>query len=866
MRAIRLKTEDLFSPLGLGTKTPHFSWNCEGGRVQTAYQIICIRAEAAPREVLWDSGVIRSSSMSHIAYEGTPLHSRDLVIWKVTLWDENGLPGEPAESRFELGLLEPADWTARWIAGDYTPKKKRRYPADCFRKVFAPDPDGKGIARARLYVTARGIYDVTINGHLLEDFLLAPGVTDYRKRIQYQTLDVTDLVQGGRCVLELCLADGWFRGSIAAYGVTCVYGTQTSLLAQLEMTYTDGTSQTICTDAGWDWSDDGPIRFADLKDGEIVDAGRVPSYRQKAREVPAPKALLVSSDNVPVTGHERFAAVPITQGVRDASAVILDFGQNIAGFLSFSVKGKKGQQLLVTCGEKLGADGHVDLSGIQETKPAGGWTQGKLFEKLLFNEVRGKADVTPRQQILFTCSGGEDHYRMRFSVFGFRYAEITFLAGAAEAVPIRPAAFCATAVYSDMEETGTFACSDERVNRLVENTRWSMKGNFLDIPTDCPTRERLGWTGDAQIFFSTGAYFFDLAAFMRKWLRDMRDAQYANGLLPAVLPYAGVEMMYKSTGQSVGWADAVYLIPWRYYLRYGDREVLNAAWPMMQRYAAFLEKHLEKGGHYEKGVHLGEWLEPEEFREKKYGSSMKHPEECTAYLYLAMVTMAKIADLLGHPEEARNDRAVAARAKEVYPRYASLDTHRQAKLVRPLALGLLDGAARTAAQKRLKQAVEHAGYRVGTGFLSTPFLLPVLTDAGYTDTAYRVLLNPEKPGWLYEVGQGATTIWEDWEGKLSQNHYSPSAVCQWLFDTCAGIRVAGENLFRIAPVPGQGLSFAEASYQSPYGRVCSRWERTPEGLRIAVSIPTNCTADIRLPDGQNHSVQAGDYSYLLQEG
>lgn len=847
MKAIHLQTEYLTEPLGLGNEKPRFYWNAEGGVTQTAYQIICKRG----KDIVWDSGKVQSSSMTHIRYAGQPLYSRDRIAWSVRLWDENDAPGETNESRFELGLLEASDWTARWISGNYKIEKNRRYPADCFRKEFAAK--GK-IVKARLYATARGVYDVTVNGTRLEDFILAPGVTDYRKRIQYQTYDVTALLKEQNTV-ELRLGDGWFRGSTAAYGVVNVYGNQTSVLAQLEISYADGRTETIVSDETWAWSNDGPIRFADLKDGEIYNAAMRPSYAGKALVVPAPKdAALAASDNVPVTEHERFAPVLLT--AKDGTRV-LDFGQNIAGYLEFCVKGKKGQRLKLVCGEVLDRDGHVDLGGIQEQKPAGGWNQQALIKKLLTNRVKGESVGTPLQEIVFFCSGGEDAYKTSFAVFGFRYVQVE------GNVKIDPVAFTAIAVYSDLEQTSDFTCSDERVNKLLNNTRWSMKGNFLDVPTDCPTRERLGWTGDAQIFFDTGAYLMNTAPFFSKWLRDMEDAQYKNGLIPAVLPYNGVEMMYKATGSSVGWADAVYLIPYRAYRRFGDKEILRRYWPMMKKYAEYLFSKLEKDGHYEKGVHLGEWLEPEEFRDTVYGTKAKHPEECTAYLYLAMTTLAEIAQLLGEGTYAAKLNEAANGAKKAYLRFAELDTDRQAKLVRPLALGLLEGEKKAAAQKRLRQAVEHYNCRVGTGFLSTPFVLPVLTEAGETETAYRMLLNTEKPGWLAEIADGATTIWENWEGNLSQNHYSPGAVCQWLFDTVCGIRADGENRFAVAPVPGGSLTHAEACYRSLYGEVKSRWEKTQSGVKYEIEIPANCTAEIRLPDGRKETAGAGRHEYVV---
>ena len=857
MKAICLKTEYLTEPLGLGIAAPRFYWNCEGGKVQTAYQIICKRAG----ETVWNSGKVESSAMTHISYEGAPLCSRDRIHWSVKLWDENGEGGEIATSWFEMGLLEKEDWQAKWITGDYTPKKQRRYSVDCFRKTFSlPET----LVSARLYACARGVYDVTLNGTRLEEFILAPGMTDYRKRIQYQTYDVTALL-GEKNTLDLRLADGWYRGSSAAYGVTGVYGWQTSVMAQLEITFRDGSRKTVSTDGSWAWCNDGPIRFADLKDGEIYNARMAPGYTGRAKETEPPKAALVASDNVPVRERERFSPRRLPKNV-------LDFGQNLAGYLEFTVRGKPGETFRLVCGEILDGEGNVDLSGVQEAVSAKRYDNLATMMKLMTGKPSGSPTLTPLQEIRFTCSGGVDHYKTSFSVFGFRYAQLD---GNVEFEEIQ-----AIAVYSDMEHTGDFTCSNELVNQLCGNTFWSMKGNFLDLPTDCPTRERLGWTGDAQIFFDTGSYLMNTAPFFRKWLRDMEDAQYSNGLIPAVLPYQGVEMMYRTTGQSVGWADAIYLIPYRYYRRFGDRAMLEHCYPMMKRYTDFLMTHLGMKDKkkvkanpynaytYEKGMHLGEWLEPEEFQEKiSAGNQPSHPEEATAYLFLTMTTMAEIAELLGKTEDRKRFEEYAAGAKNAYHHLfvetGTLDTDRQAKIVRPLALGLLDGDARKTAQKRLLKAVTDYRCRVGTGFLSTPFLLGVLTEAGESETAYKMLENTEKPGWLYEVCQGATTVWETWEGNVSHNHYSPGAVCQWLFDTVAGIRPDGENRFLLQPIPGGTLTHARASYRSIFGLVESGWEKREGQTVFTVTIPANTTAKLALPDGSLRELTPGTYSFTI---
>lgn len=867
MKAIRLRTEYLDRPIGLSITKPRFFWNCEGGVKQTAYRIV-VKKEGG--EILWDTGKILSDQMTHIRYEGKQLQSRDRVEWSVKLWDENDIEGEWSTSWFEMGLLKPEDWKAKWISGDYNPKKNTRYPVDCFKKEFTVH---KKVKKARLYITACGLYQAKLNGKQVGKFCLAPGFTDYRYRLQYQTYDVTELLREGITnELEIQLADGWYRGSIGCFGATNVFGRQTKLLCQLEITYFDESQETIVSDDSFRWSNDGPIRFADLKDGEVYDASKTPSYSGKARIVKE-KLIPTASNNVDVCEHEVFTAKLLTT---PSGKKVLDFGQNIAGFIAFTVKGRKGQKIRLLCGETLDENGEFTQSNIQVKKPAKEFN--KLTEFLLPTGILEKIKYcklvpTPRQEIVFFCSGGEDHYKMTFSIFGFRYALIE------TDVDFDPAQFKAIAVYSDLEQTGNFSCSNEKVNRFVQNTRWSMKGNFLDIPTDCPTRERLGWTGDAQVFFNTAAYFMNVAPFFRKWLLDIKDSQLKNGKIPAVVPYSGMDMLYKSIGGSVGWGDAVVLIPYRYWKRYGDEDILRDFYDVMRRYAIYMIKNT---GHknkkaaaanpynrytYEKGVHLGEWLEPEEFRDTKFGPSVLHTEECTAYLHYTMKHMAEIAHVLGKTEDYALFTEYAEGAKKAYDylflQNGTIDTDRQAKLVRPLALGLLDGEKKQNVQKRLVKAVENRGYRVGTGFLSTPFILSTLTEAGRVDVAYKMLENEEPPSWLAQVKAGATTVWEDWEGKGSHNHYSLGAVCEWMFDTVAGIRVGGRNHFIIAPHPGGTLTYAKAYYESIYGRVESSWQVEKGVMTIKVSIPCNTTAEVILPNGQKYNVSSGNFEFKI---
>ncbi len=844
MKAIRLRTEYLNNPMGVDFPHPRLMWNAEGGIKQTAYQIVTEH---------WDSGKVESSSMR----AGYPkeLRDRERVNWRVRLWDENGEPGEWSEAFFETGI---SSWQAKWITGDYTVNKKERYPVDCFRRAFAVK---KPVKSARLYITACGLYEARLGGRRVGDFVMAPGYTDYRRRVQYQTYDVTDLLQPGENELTVQLADGWYRGSCGANGIVNQYGTETKLLSQLEIGFEDGTTQTIGTDETWDWSDDGPVRFADNKDGEIVEAFRTPLYRGKAK-LTKHAVTPTASDNVPVREQESFKPVLITT---PSGKKVLDFGQNIQGIVSFALNAHAGQRIFLRFGELLDRDGEFTQKNIQ-----------------LAN--RGK--TTPLQQVEYWCAEGWNEYKTTFAVFGFQYVLVE------TDVPFRPEDFTAHAVYSDLERTGWFRSSGELLNRLFEAAVWSAKGNHLDIPTDCPTRERHGWTGDAQLFFTTAAYLFNFAPFARKYLRDVYDWQKRDGRLPHIAPEGGSDFYMWTMNGSVGWSDVGVLIPWRYAAIYGDETILREHYDGMVKYARFMERRAGKttpvfsekirlskeARRYlvNMGQSYGEWAEPVDvgggFRWQDFVNP--HPEVSTAYTAYILRLMGEIAERLGHEKDAEEFRRCAEGCKRAYQELVSagpytLDTDRQAQLVRPLYMDLLDKEQTEFAKKRLIEALEHYGWRLGTGFLSTPLILYVLASYDL-DAAYRLLENEEIPGWLSMPKQGATTIWESWEGPNAQggvaslNHYSKGAVAEWLFSTMCGIRVAGENRFTIAPRPGGSFTFAEASYNSVYGMVESRWEKREGKTVYTITVPANGTAEVLLPDGSAFAQTAGTKEYFTE--
>lgn len=501
-----------------------------------------------------------------------------------------------------------------------------------------------------------------------------------------------------------------------------------------------------------------------------------------------------------------------------------------------------------------------------------------------------------RQEIVYTCAGGEEVFRPDFFYSGFRYALVEGLD------TVDPADFEAVAVYSALRFTGSFTCSNQKLTQFARNTLWSLKGNFVDIPTDCPQREKSGWTGDAQIFAKTACYFADPAAFYRKWLRDVRDCQEPSGRVPNVCPrIRSAEGKRDMLNGAIGRADAAVILPYTLWKLYGDEQFIRENLELMLGWRDYMIQaaadksfyHLPDGmpvknqiapyllgdspyAKYiiESGLHWGEWCEPgvdgvEELLRPK-------AEITTAYMHYSMELLDEMLRSVDLPEEAALCREYAEGAKKAYNyhfvRDGKIQAPRQAPMVRALALGLLDTetAGRVAADLN-RSAVERQ-YTVGTGFLSTPFVLGVLTQYGYLDTAYRMLENTVAPGWLAMVEQGATTVWENYLAydenghplKHSMNHYSPGAVCAFLFDTVCGIEVKKENRFTIRPRPGGSLRWAEASYDSPYGTVCSRWERTADGTAFQIEIPSNTEAELTLPDGTQRILSCGSYSYLLK--
>ena len=844
------------NPIGLGLNPPRFTWKLDGEGNQVSFRLT---VHSDTGRLFFDSGALPSRSM-HVLYDGPKLLPETGYEVRLSVLDDQGQESR-ALARFETAPDENG-MTARWISGRNTDCRER-LPADYFRKQFSAREKP---VRARLYATACGVYTAYVNGHRLPG-VLAPGSSEYDRRLYYQTYDVTELVQQEN-TLDFTLGDGWYKGKIGSSNNQYFFGTQTKLLAQLVLTYADGSRQVIGTDRSFFWTNSGHVRYSDLKDGEVYDARMLPEFGEHAVEA-ACTVKPEPSPHEPILEQEHFSPVVLTS---PSGASILDFRQNLAGYIRFALPAHEGQVIRLRMCEAL--------------------DHGEYSDATVQHPEEGIPEV--RQEIVYTCTEGENRFEPEFFYSGFRYALVEGLE------TVCADWFEAVAVYSDFDFVGSFHSSNTLLNQFVRNTVWSLKSNFVDVPTDCPQREKSAWTGDAQIFARTATYFTNTAAFYRKWLVDMRDCQREDGRVENVSPkIRGVDQRDLLNG-SAGWADAAVILPYTLWKMYGDDRFIVENYDLMHGWKEYIFKAAADKSYYflpdghplkgmlqpyllpdspynryivESGMHWGEWAEPEsEMEENPTLTLVKPKQEVTsAYTHYSMSLLEEMLLHIGKTEEAALCREWAEGARMAYRthflRDGQIDSSRQAPYVRAIALGLLEPEEKKAAAAKLNDLVVRNDYKVGTGFLSTPFILGVLAENGFSDTAYRMLENEKAPGWLAMPRQGATTVWEQYLGydengspkKISMNHYSPGAVCAFLFDTVCGIRPDGENRFVIRPLPGGSLQFAEAAYDSIYGKVTSRWERQNGNIRFLFEIPGNTEARIELPDGTARTVSSGRY-------
>jgi alpha-L-rhamnosidase len=795
-------------PMGIGEPAPRLSWTVTTdvpGWLQRAHEIEICDEDGT---ILTSTGVVESDRSVLVPWPGRGLGSRQRRGVRVRVHGRDGSAGDWSPwSWAETGLLDPAEWQAGAAAPPLELLGAPDGPALLLRRDFAVRGP---VAAARLYVTAHGLYEVEINGQVAGDDVLVPGWTSYRHRLRYRTHDVTALLRDGGNAIGATLADGWYRGRIGfGAGKVGVYGDRTALIAQLEICYADGTTDQVVTDGDWRCAP-GPVTAASLYDGERYDARLLPVGWSAAgfddrSWIPADvldhdPRLLVAPTGPPVRRVETLSPVEVLTG--PAGETILDFGQNISGRLRIQVQGPAGHAVRLRHAEVL-EDGALALRPLRDAAALDEYT------------LRG--------------DGTTETWEPRFTVHGFRYAQVTGWPGEPQADSVQ-----AVVCHTDMRRTGRFTCSDPLLTRLHDNVVWSMRGNFVDIPTDCPQRdERLGWTGDIQVFAPTAAFLYDCAGPLSSWLADLAAEQSEIGTVPHYVPWV---RLFFPAAPTAAWGDAAVLVPWALYQRFGDLGVLRAQYPSMTAWvdqvAALTRRHL-----WDEGFQFGDWLDPAAPPDRPGKSRTDHALVATAYHAWSAQALAETAKLLGHDDDAVRYEALASAVRaafrdEFVTPSGRLAGDTQTGYALALHLDLLDTPEqRERAGRRLVELIAHEDYRIATGFVGTPLICDALSAVGAHDTAYELLTQQDCPSWLYPVTMGATTIWERWDSLLpdgsvnpgemtSFNHYALGAVADFLHRTVAGLAPAspGYRRLRIAPRPGGGLTHASARLDTPYGQ------------------------------------------------
>jgi alpha-L-rhamnosidase len=840
-----LRAERLVDPLGLGTATPRLTWRLEAGAgetdvVQEAWQI-----EVEDR---WDTGRIGGWQQT-ATYAGPSLGSGEAVRWRVRSWTSAGETAWSPWATFEVGVLDPGGWVATMI----TPAAPVSTPVVRFSgSVDVP----AGARRARLRVTAHGIFEARVGGVAVDDEVLAPGWTSYHHRLPVRTHDVTALlpVDGGAVAVDVTVAPGWFSGRIGFTDAGPIYGRHVGAFAQVEVEAADGTAVVAGTDETWTASST-PFLAAELYDGETYDA-RLAGVEPESGAVAVravegfDPTVLVAPASPPVRRMEERRPVSSAGGV-------LDFGQNLVGWLRLTLRDvAPGTEVVLRHAEVLDGEGR------------------------LFTAPLRTAAATDRY---VAAGSGVQVYEPTFTFHGFRYAEVTGVDPADVDV-------VAVVVHSDVERIGTFACSDPLLERLHENVVWGQKGNFVSLPTDCPQRdERLGWTGDAQVFSATASYLHDCETFWESWLADLAADQEPSGSVPHVVPTIPRPGMHGAAG----WGDAAVVVPWTTYVAYGDPSILRQALPSMRAWVGHVHSRLDDARRWVQDFQFGDWLDPDAPVEKPWRAKARFDLVATAYAAWSAALLAKAAAVIGEEEVAS---WASARAGEVrsawWSAYGEAAATTQTGAALAIAFGLApDEEARLALGEALALRVHEAGDHLATGFLGTPVLLPALAETGHLDVAYDVLLQRTCPSWLYQVLAGATTIWERWDAlradgtiplgaletgsgtsMVSFNHYAYGAVADWLHSTVAGLRPdpddPGYHHLLVEPRPGGGLTNASTSLRTRYGPASVAWalEDGDGALVVDVVVPPNTSATVRLPGASGAPVRLGSGTHRLRQG
>lgn len=823
------------NPIGIDEK-PHFSWKLESKKqnvVQKQYQIQVV----SKGKLAWDSGVVESDQSVQIPYGGEALTPMTIYQVQVNVWDNYGELGQK-KGFFETGLMHQENWKAKWITHELS-ENETVCPVFLYNFEAA-----KKIKEARLYATACGVYEASVNGEKVGDAFLAPGWTSYHHRIQYQTYDITSyLTQENE--ISITVANGWYKGELGFDARPNIYGDRTALLAMIRIEYEDGETVFIGTDTNWK-VETRTICFSEIYHGEIQEYTQGRKTVGTAVLFPKTECIgkIVAQESEPVRVTKRFAVQE--KIITPKGEVVFDFGQNMAGLVEIKLPELVDHELVIRHAETLDKDGNFYTDNLRTAR----CTDTYIYDK---NQVG--MTVMPH-----------------FTFHGFRYICVE---GAGKDVAAEN--FTACALHTDMQQTGTFHSDNKLVEQLQNNIQWGQRGNFLDIPTDCPQRdERLGWTGDAQVFCGTASYNFNTASFFRKWLRDMEAENSVEWGVPHVVP----NILGRQHG-AAAWCDAATIIPWRLYQVYGDKGMLMEQFPLMKSWVDYIRRNVSENGLWQTGFQYGDWLalDVEAGSTDRTGGTDKYLVANAYYAYSTRIVRDAAAEL-GYEDEEKEygtlyEKIVDAINLEYVTRTGRLVSETQTACVIMLYFDLVKPEYR----KRILEALvmninTHHGH-LTTGFVGTPYLCHCLSENGLHELADEIFMKEDFPGWLYAVKKGATTIWERWNsilpngdfdesGMNSLNHYAYGSIGSWLYEKVAGIRnlEPGYKRIQIQPILTKGMTECSASFESVYGTIKSAWSCKKGKISIDVEIPANTTAVICLPEKtEEFTVGSGCYHY-----
>jgi len=838
-----LTVEHKKNPVGIDALQPRLSWKIysTGNNImQTSYSVrVATDQMFSPGKMVWKSEKTESTESVLVPYNGFALKSGIIYFWQVKVWDNKGRESKWSETAtWEMGLLSQSDWKAKWIEmkGD----TNRFSTSPHFRKDFTA---GKNIQKAEVYVTSHGFYELHINGKKAGDQVFTPGWTSYGKRLQYQVYDVTSQVIKGNNAIGVVLGDGWYRGTLAWGGNWAVYGKRLGLFVQLKLVYTDGSEELVVSDESWKCNNDGALRMSDIYDGEIYDANKKltgwdsPGYNDTKWEkvtIGNYPFNLIASEGSPVRKIQEIRPVKIFRTPK--GSLVADMGQNMVGWVRLKVTGPKGTVITIRHAEVLDKFGEFYTANLRAAKA----------------------------QYIYTLAGtGEETYEPRFTFMGFRFVEVTGFPGTLTADNLT-----GVVVHSDMEPTGTYDCSNPLINQLQHNIVWGQNGNFVDVPTDCPQRnERLGWTGDAQAFSRTAAFNYNVLSFFTKWLKDIAADQKPGGEVPDVIPDVLNPQKSTTAQPSAGWGDVSVIVPWTMYTVYGDKRLLETQYPSMKKWVEYIRKSAGSSYQWKGGSKYGDWLfyHPPVNNHTEADGYTEPDFIATAYFAYSTSLLAKAAKELGKTEDEKDYTDLYGKIRDVFiQQYVTpagrVGTCSQTSYILALKFGLLPEDLKEKAAKFLVDDIKSRGSHLSTGFLGTIYICHELTDAGYTDVAYDLLLQETYPSWLYPVKMGATTIWERWDGQKTDstfqdtgmnsfNHYAYGAIGDWMYRVSAGIETKdpGYRYLFLQPHIAKKLSYAKATFESSYGTIASGWTRKDGKIIVHVIIPANSKATVLLP-------------------